>query len=249
MIYSLHQTSYSYRPNAIAIGPITAEFELSERVVLLGSNGSGKSTLLLLLAGLVYATSGTVDFDGRLLDHQAVTHDAAFRKQLRSRVGIVFQDAETQLFCPTVLDEIAFGLLQKFPRDEAQSRAYDALTRYRLDHLADASPIALSGGEKKRVALAAILAMEPDILLLDEPSAHLDAATLDDLLETLDDFVSASQRTIVTATHDLQLAAQLGTRALVLGNDHRLLRDASTKSILDDSELLRTAHLLSRRRR
>jgi cobalt/nickel transport system ATP-binding protein len=205
-----------------------------ERAVLLGINGSGKTTLLKALDGLVFPSSGRIAYGGEPLDAVRLGQ-AAFRRRFRSEVALLFQNVDAMLFNPTVADEIAFGPRQLgLPDVEARverwSREFD-VTRF-----LDRPPFELSGGEKKRVALAALLAVEPRVLLLDEPTANLDPASAARLV----DFLSGlSGATVISSTQNLSVAEELGTRALLLAPGRAgLLFDGPSPRLVADERLL-----------
>lgn len=213
-----------------------------ERVALLGVNGSGKTTLLKLLDGLVVPTRGTLRWKGQPLDAKALAH-AAFRRRFRSAVGLVFQNVDAMLFHPTVADEIAFGPRQLGVPDVEQ-RVHRWAERFALGALLARPPFELSGGEKKRVALAAVLALDPEVLLLDEATAGLDPASQAVLVDVLDELPAL---TVVAATHDLSLANDLGARALLLAPERPgILFDGPPAALFRDPELLVTSGLAHR---
>ena len=190
-----------------------------DAAVLMGDNGSGKSTLLRILCGLAFAQQGTYRFDGELVSEQAM-RDARFAKRLHQRIGFVFQDSDSQLFCASVADEVAFGPRQ-MGLDEARvgRRVDDALGMLDIAHLRDRAPYALSGGEKKRVAIACILSMNPEVLCLDEPLAGLDARSRTWLLGLLGQLKRAG-KTLVIATHDQSLADEVADYFVYVGEFH-----------------------------
>ncbi len=205
-----------------------------ERVVLLGVNGSGKTTLLRAMDGLVAASRGTVRYDGQVLSPRTLG-DEAFRRRFRSEVSLLFQNVDAMLFCPTVADEVAFGPRQLCLHD-IDARMAQLIAQLSLDALMTLAPFDLSGGEKKRVALAAVLATAPRLLLLDEPTANLDprtAATVVDLIAGMRDV------TVVSATHNLSVAEDLGTRAVVLAPGRTgMLFDGPLADFVRDENLL-----------
>jgi cobalt/nickel transport system ATP-binding protein len=215
-----------------------------ERVVLLGVNGCGKTTLLRVLDGLLPASAGEVRFAGDRLDHAALS-GAPFRRRFRGAVALLFQNVDAMLFNPTVADEIAFGPRQ-LGLPDADARVARWARTFELESLLARPPFELSGGEKKRVALAALLAADPEVLLLDEPTANLDPAwggRLVDLLAGRDDL------TVISATHNLTVADELGNRALLLGRDRPgLLFDGETAALLRDPVLLVQSGLAHRHR-
>lgn len=220
--------------------PVWAEVSLrvqpGEKLVLLGANGGGKSTLLQLLDALVFPTAGQYRYDG-----EAVTPARARRtdwaRRFRREVGLLFQHPEAMLFNPTVRDEIGYGP-RRLGLPDAERRIGDWATRLRIGHLLDKPPFSLSGGEKQRLALACVLVMEPRLLLLDEPLAHLDPRTAGFLL----DWLAESPATVITSTHQLASAPRLGTRALVLAAGG-LAYDGSLAAALADTSLLVRAEL------
>jgi cobalt/nickel transport system ATP-binding protein len=213
-----------------------------EKTVLLGANGTGKSTLLKLLNGLLPPTTGTVSYDGRVVDRAAL-REAAFHQRFRREVVLLFQNPDTMLFNPTVFDEIAFGPRQ-LGLDGVDGRVRRWAGELGVASLLERTPFGLSGGEKQRVCLAALLVLEPKVLLLDEPTANMDPRSTGWLVDFLADL---SQTTLVT-THNLSLAGELGDRCLVLGADHRLVYDGPVQDFLGDHDRLVAANLVHRHR-
>ncbi|KQP39749.1 energy-coupling factor ABC transporter ATP-binding protein [Pseudorhodoferax sp. Leaf274] len=207
-----------------------------EKLVLLGANGGGKSTLLQLLDALVYATAGQYRYDGDVVT-AARARRTDWARRFRREVGLLFQHPETMLFNPTVRDEIGYGP-RRLGLPDAEARIADWAARLRIAHLLDRPPFLLSGGEKQRLALACVLVMEPKLLLLDEPLAHLDPRTARWLL----DWLAQSPATVITSTHQLASAPQLGARALVLA-DGSLAYDGPLGQALADADLLARADL------
>jgi len=209
-----------------ALNGVSFRFSAGERVGLVGPNGAGKSTLLQHLNGLLTG-SGRVIVQGRPLDKANLAW-------VRSRVGLVFADPEDQLFMPTLIEDAAFGPLNMgLSRDEAQAKAEAALARVRLSALANRSPHHLSDGERRRAALATVLAMEPSIWLLDEPTANLDPRGRRELLALLEQLSGS----VLVASHDLDMVAQVCERCLVL-DAGELVCDGPTRSVLGDAELM-----------
>ena len=209
-----------------------------EKVVLLGSNGSGKTTLLRVLDGLIEPARGRFVFDDRTVDARAF-RDADFARRFRREVALLFQNPDSMLFHAKVADEIAFGVRQ-LGLDDVDGRVARWATDLGVDHLLDRVPFKLSSGEKQRVCLAALLAVEPKVLLLDEPTANLDPRSTGWLVDFLDDL----DLTVITTTHNLSLARELGTRAVLLGEDHTVLHDGPLDAALDDLALLQRANLV-----
>ncbi len=210
--------------------------EAGERVVLLGVNGCGKTTLLKLLDGLAYPTAGEIRYGGRPLDPRALS-EPAFRRTFRGEVGLLFQSVDAMLFNPTVADEIAFGPRQlDVAEPEVEARVARWAGVLGVDGLLERPPFELSGGEKKRVALAALLAVGPRALLLDEPTAGLDPASAGLLVDLLS---GLPELTVISATHHLSVAEELGTRAILLAPGRAgVLHDGPTARLLADERLL-----------
>lgn len=214
----LDNVCYAY-DGLVALRHISLEISNGDTIVLQGSNGCGKSTLLKLLNGLIFAEEGEYYFDGKLIT-QSVMKDSKFSKNFHKRIGFVFQNPDVQLFCNNVHDEIAFGPAQMgLSEDEIEKRVSDLLTLLNIEHLKDRAPYHLSGGEKKRVALASVLSMNPEVLVLDEPLAGLDKNTQDWLIDFLQELQSAG-KTLIISTHDDTLAHLLGDRIVYMNNDH-----------------------------
>ena len=206
-------------------------------MAVLGRNGAGKSTFFLLCNGVLEPKSGTIFCAGK-----AVTRKKQDLLELRRRVGIVFQEAENQILAVTVEGEVSFGPLNLgLSLPEVEHRTADALTAMGLEGYAQRSPQYLSGGEKKRVTIADILAMEPDLILLDEPTSSLDPENVTRLEEILDRLTQAGIALLVS-THDVDFAARFAKRGLVFSNG-RLTKDAPMEQIFSDSALLEQAGL------
>jgi cobalt/nickel transport system ATP-binding protein len=233
MPFSLDQVSLDLGPRPL-LRDLSLHIAPGERVVVLGVNGCGKTTLLKLLDGLLWADSGRVTYDGHALDRAAL-EDGAFRRRFRGEVAFLFQNVDAMLFNPTVKDEIAFGPRQLGMAD-ADARAATWAGVFGADAWMDRPPFELSGGEKKRVALAALMAIEPKVLLLDEPTASLDPASAAQWV----DFLNARQDlTVIASTHNLSLVEELGRRVLLIAPHHPgLLYDGPPAGLLDNDELL-----------
>jgi cobalt/nickel transport system ATP-binding protein len=233
MPFSLDQVSLALGPRPL-LRDLSLHIAPGERVVVLGVNGCGKTTLLKLLDGLLWADSGCVTYDGHALDRAAL-EDAAFRRRFRGDVAFLFQNVDAMLFNPTVKDEIAFGPRQLGMAD-ADARAATWASVFGADAWMDRPPFELSGGEKKRVALAALMAIEPKVLLLDEPTASLDPASAAQWV----DFLNARPNlTVIASTHNLSLVEELGRRVLLIAPDHPgLLYDGPPAGLLGNDELL-----------
>jgi cobalt/nickel transport system ATP-binding protein len=243
IIYRLKGISYSYADKFPALESVSLEVKRGEKVALLGANGSGKSTLLMVLAGLIFPKVGSASFSGKELVEDSF-QDNKFRALFRSKVGIVFQNSDIQLFNSNVGDEILFGLMQLgLPKDIMAARLEKYLALMDIVHLRDRHPQHLSVGEKKRVAIASVLAMEPEIVLLDEPSSGLDPRTTRKLIDTIME-IEAKGRTIIVSTQDTHIIHEVADRVIVLGEDKRVARDADICNILDDKAFLERHNLI-----
>lgn len=242
-IFQLTNVTYRYGGEIVALDGVDLAVHGGESLMILGANGSGKSTLLRLLAGLIFADQGTVTAFGEPLTEERL-EGADFRGLFRSRVGFLFQNPDIQLFSPSVFEEIAFGPLQLgLAPDEAKGRVEDLLGWLGIGGLRERSPLQLSGGEKKKVAIAAVLAMNPDVLLLDEPTAALDPRSRHWFMELAGELGQIG-KTMVTATHDLAFAERTGTRVAVVGEAHRIAVNGPSADILADRDLLVEANLI-----
>lgn len=229
----LDRVCFGWNAQQPVIDTLSLKIPEGDKVVILGANGCGKSTLLKLMNGLATPQSGSISYRGR----------EPRGRDFRAACALLFQHPEAMLFNPTVREEIAYGPRQMHLPD-VDVRVTHWAQALGLTALLDTPPFLLSGGEKQKVALACVLAIEPGLLLLDEPSASLDPATVGWLIDTLLD----SDTTVVAATHNLTFAAELGSRCLVLGAGSRLLYDGPTEAALNNIALLEEAHLAHRHR-
>jgi cobalt/nickel transport system ATP-binding protein len=245
-IFDLRDISYSYVGKVNALNNISLKIGTDEQISIIGTNGSGKSTMLAILNGLIYPTAGEFYAFGTEIreDIFDAINDNEFRTYFRTKVGYVFQNSDVQLFSPTVFEEIAFGPLQLDVSAEAvKTRVDKILEMMEITKLHDRSPHTLSGGEKKKVCIATVLVNDPDVLLLDEPTAGLDPRTSLWLVELLQDLARAG-KTIITATHDLEIIESISKRAIVMGEDHSIRMDGATIDVLNDFDLLLDANLI-----
>ncbi len=240
--FELREVRYDYPGGILGLSIESLDVPRGRCAILLGCNGSGKSTLLKVLDGLVYPQTGSAAAFGRPLSEKALD-DGAFRRFFRSAVGLVFQDADIQCFSPTVREELAFGPRQMgFDEAEVSRRVDAALAALGIDAIADRYPYNLSGGEKKRVALASVLTLDLEAYLLDEPTANLDPAAEGVLIDILIG-LAAHGKTLVVATQDLMLARHIGDTAVVLGREKRPLFIGPVEQALADAALLERAGL------
>jgi cobalt/nickel transport system ATP-binding protein len=234
----LDQVGFAYPQGENILGDISFAFETGERIVLLGANGCGKSTLLKLINGLLTPTSGEIRFHGQPLTPGRLRRHE-FAKKFRGQVAMVFQHPDAMLFNATVAEEIAYG-----PRLLGMPGIDDLVQRWakrlQLEKYLDTPPFHLSGGEKQRLCLACVLACQPKLLMLDEPTANLDPRATGWLVDFL---LDQKNLTTLVTTQNLSLAAELGQRALVLGEDGRLIHDGLLNDALANTELLWQANL------
>ena len=221
--------SYTYPNGHQALREVNLVVHAGETVAFIGPNGAGKSTLLLHLNGLLRSNNGTVRILGLPVEDRHL-------KWIRSKVGLVFQDPEDQLFSPTVFDDVAFGPLNLgYPEEEVRRRVQRALQQVGISGFERRSPHHLSVGEKKRVAIATVLSMDPQVLVLDEPTSNLDPRGRWELMELLRRF----PLTKVIASHDLEMVRALCERIILL-DEGRVVADDRTSHILSDLPLLAT---------
>jgi len=230
-LIKVENLSYHYDAKNV-LNKLSFEIKTGEKVVLLGNNGSGKSTLLRVLAGL-YFGEGCYFYKDQLLTKKNIT------KNFRKEIGILFQNPDTMIFNPTVYDEIAFGL-REFDMHNIDERVKFMAEKFQLTSHLRSSPLKLSGGEKQKVMLCAILALEPECLLLDEPTANMDPKTTGWFV----DLLSEMQITTLISTHNISLAYELGDRALVLDEKHELIYNGNVEALMDDKETLIAGNLL-----
>jgi cobalt/nickel transport system ATP-binding protein len=241
LAFDVREVAYRYNQVA-ALNSLSVHVKHGERVALLGANGSGKSTLLRVLAGLCFPDRGEVLFHGESLTEQRLEEEEFFYR-FRRRVGLVFQNADVQLFNPSVFDELAFGPLQlRWPAPKVRERIEQVLREMDIAHLRDRAPHRLSGGEKKRVALASVLVLDPEVLLLDEPSGALDPNSQSRIVDFLVSCGNGS-KTVVTATHDLDTLEDIADRCYVFENG-RVAGEGTPLEILHDVALLERARLI-----
>jgi cobalt/nickel transport system ATP-binding protein len=244
-VFEVTGVSWHY-DSVLALDNVSLPFEQGKRFALLGANGSGKSTLLRLLDALYFAESGSIAFRGAALTPQGFEDDA-FAFDFRRRVGLVFQNPDVQLFNPTVFDEVAFAPLQlRWPKPEIVRRVAEAMDLMEVSHLRNRPPHRLSGGEKKRVALASVLVLDPEVLLLDEPAAALDPRSQSQIIDLLIGWGDGS-KTVITATHDLGLVEDIADQCFVM-KQGKLLAHGDPADILRDQALMADANLVHEHR-
>ena len=217
---TLEKVCFAYE-HEVALRYVNLHIEKGESLVIQGPNGCGKSTLIKLLNGIIFPSEGHYLYKGHEITEKALK-DRQFAKWFHQQMGYVFQNADTQLFCGSVEEEVAFGPIQMVLSEaEVRERTEDSLPQLVIEKIRERPPYHLSGGEKRKVSLACILSLNPEVLILDEPLAGLDEKTQDMLLDFLKNFHNAG-KTLITITHNRQLAENLGTRFAVMNEEHEL---------------------------
>ena len=243
-LFELEHVSYSYPNEPPVLKDINLQIYQGEKVAILGANGSGKSTLQKMLNGLIFPTGGIIKAFGQELTEEQL-NDQEFSRNFRKRVGFIFQNSDAQLFSPSVWEEIAFGPLQMdLPKAEIEHRVDSILTMLDLHLLKDRPPFKLSGGEKKKGAIASVLSINPEALILDEPTNGLDPRTQTWLVEVLVKLHRVG-KTIVTATHSLDIVADIADRVIVLSEDHKIAAEGEPGEVLRNRKLLLDVNLIA----
>ena len=238
----LINVSFSYESTNV-LKNISLHISKGEAVALMGPNGCGKSTLLKLINGIVSPDTGSYIFNNEEITLKKL-QDVKFSKLFHQKIGFVFQNSDTQLFCADVYDEIAFGLRQMgLDEDVVDKRVNDCLDLLNIQNLKHRQPYHLSGGEKRKVAVACVLSMNPEVLVLDEPMNGLDPRTQRWLVEFLGQ-LNKSGKTLITSTHNLELVQEISTRAILFGENHEIVADRPTEIILQDIDLLKQVNLV-----
>ena len=234
---STKNLSYTYPDGTHALKNINMEIYKGQKVAIMGPNGAGKSTLFSHFNGLTEPTSGHVEVDGK-----AIKYDRDTLLEVRQKVGIVFQDPNDQLFAPTVKEDVAFGPMNLgLDYEEVERRVDEALTMVGMEQYMDKTPHHLSGGQQKRVAIAGIIAMRPEIMILDEPTAGLDPEGVEKVLDILNN-LNKEGMSIVISSHDIEMVNEFAEKIFVLNNGE-ILESGDKHEIFSNKELLKKAHL------
>jgi cobalt/nickel transport system ATP-binding protein len=240
-IFDVQNVNFEYE-KIPALQRLSLRIDRGQSTALVGANGSGKSTLLRLLNALCFPSSGTVSFCGDALTPERLRNDT-YAISFRRRVALVFQNPDVQLFNPTVFDEVAFGPLQMgWSSDEVVARVDEIIAEMGIGHLRDRAPYRLSGGEKKRVALASVVVLDPEVLLLDEPTSMLDPRSQSQLIDLIQQW-KGSSKTVITATHQLEIVEDIADQVFVL-EQGGIIASGPTQEILANGELLLRANLV-----
>lgn len=241
-IFDLNNIFYSYLGKFPALRGINLNIGRGEKVTMIGANGCGKSTLLQMLDGLIFPDIGRIEAFGSELSEKAF-NDEKFSLEFRKRVGLVFQDPNIQLFCPTVKEDLMFGPLNLgMGKIEISERLEKLVTIIGIKDLLDRAPHQLSVGEKRKVAIATTLIMDPEVIILDEPTAGLDPTTTRHITDLMLDEHSKG-KTIITSTHDLHLMEEMTGIVYVFSRDKRIVAFGKPEDILQNSALLQENNL------
>lgn len=243
VIFELKDVYFSYLGRFPALSGVNMTIRSGETVAVIGSNGTGKSTLMHLLDGLIFADKGRVTALGRELNEDSFSDEVA-ALDFRRHIGLLFQNPDIQLFCPTLRDDIAFGPLQLGIKEaEVTKRLESVAEALGIGHLLDRVPHQLSVGEKRKAALASVLAIRPEVIILDEPTAGLDPSTIRQVIDLVIQ-LSEAGKTIVMATHDLHLVEAVADIVYVFSLEKRIVRSGRPEDILTDSRFLEENNLI-----
>lgn len=241
-VFRLEDAGFAYPQCEPLLSGLNLSVGAGERVCVLGANGCGKSTLLRILAGLLFVQSGGFTAFGQRVEPRRF--GAAEAAAYHRRVGFVFQESEAQLFCSTVFEELAFGPLQLgMPAGMVKKRVEETAALLGVEKLLEKPPFRLSGGEKKKVAIGSVLILNPDVLILDEPTNSLDPRSQAWLLHLLRDLGGAG-KTLIFATHNLELVPHICDRGILFDENHRIAADLPVPELLRNTELLRRVNLV-----
>lgn len=242
MLFKIENLTHEYSDGTLALDNISLSFDQAERIALLGTNGSGKTTLLNHLNGILKPTSGKILFEGKPLQY-----DAKSLLELRKRVGFVFQDPNDQLFAPTVKQDVAFGPLNLgYSTEKVKKIVEEALKTVGMSEFAEKPPHFLSLGQKKRIALAGVLAMQPEVIIMDEPTSNLDPRATSEILHLLLQLNKEKGITLMLATHDVDMVPLFATKMYVL-NKGKLVSEGTPKESFSNGNLIRQVNLRSPR--
>lgn len=234
---STENLSFTYPDGTQALKNINIEIEKGEKVAIIGPNGAGKSTLFSHFNGLTEPTSGCVKIEGK-----PISFEKDELLKVRQKVGIVFQDPNDQLFAPTVKEDIAFGPMNlSLSYDEVEKRVEDALKMVGMENYEDKTPHHLSGGQQKRIAIAGIIAMKPELMILDEPTAGLDPDGVEKVLNIMNQ-LNEEGMTLIISSHDIDMISKYADKIFVLYNGE-IIESGNKNKIFSDMELLKKAHL------
>lgn len=242
MLFKLVNLSHQYSDGTVALSEVSMSFAKGDRIALLGANGSGKTTLLNHLNGILKPTSGEIYFED-----EPLTYGTKSLLNLRKRVGFVFQDPNDQLFASTVKQDVAFGPLNLgYPTDQVKKLVDEALKTVGMTEFAEKPPHFLSLGQKKRVALAGVLAMQPEVIIMDEPTANLDPRATSEILYLLLRLNKEEDITLLLATHDVDMVPMFANKIFILDKG-KIVSEGTPKETFSNTELIRNVNLRSPR--
>lgn len=242
MLFRVENLVHQYSDGTLALDNVSLGFERGDRIALLGTNGSGKTTLLNHFNGILRPTSGQIYFEDKPLKYNGKD-----LLELRRRVGFVFQDPNDQLFAPTVKQDVAFGPLNLgLPPEQVKKIVADALATVGMSEFSEKPPHFLSLGQKKRVALAGVLAMQPEIIIMDEPTSNLDPRATSEILHLLLQLNREKNITLLLATHDVDMVPLFANKLYILSRG-KLVAEGEPKEIFSNTDLIRDVNLRSPR--
>lgn len=230
-----------------ALSEINLKISQGELITFIGANGSGKSTLLKIMDGLYFPKMGFIKYQGKILNQEYFEKEEnnfSFRKN----IGLVFQDPDVQLFSPTVWDELMFAPIQMgLEKKSSVKRVESVISRMKIEHLKDRNPYNLSGGEKRKVALASVMTQNPSVWLFDEPTDSLDPESVSNFIDFIQK-LKEEGKTVICATHDLDIISDISERVLVFSNSHNIIWDGTPDKLVRDQKLLMKFNLIHRHR-
>lgn len=236
-VIEARKVQFAYSDGPQALKDVDVSIQEGRKIALVGPNGAGKSTLMLTFNGILKPTSGQIIFKG-----QTLKYDSSSLREIRRKVGMVFQNPDDQIFAPTVYQDVAFGPTNLgYPKEKVDRYVGYALSYVGLSGYERRPPHHLSGGEKKRVAIAGILAMEPEVMILDEPTSNLDPASAEEMMDMLDE-LNCGGKTIIISTHDVELAYRWANDVILM-EDGMLLKEGSPAEVFDNPETISRARL------
>lgn len=243
IIFELKDVWFSYLGKYPALRGIDINIKQGEKITVIGANGSGKSTLLQMLDGLIFPDKGAIRYFGAELKESSFNDDK-YSENFRKKVGFIFQNPDVQLFCPTVREDIMFGPSQlSLPGEETAKRLDEITEILNINSLMDRAPHQLSIGEKRKVSIASVLIIDPEVLILDEPTAGLDPLTTRHIIDMLIK-ANMSGKTIITATHDLHIVEEISDIVHVFSQEKKIIKSGKPDEILNNIQLLQDNNLV-----
>lgn len=242
-IFETRDLTYFYDENNIVLNRINLKIKEGDCLAILGLNGSGKSTLLKILDGLIFPKKGEFFAFGKRVDENSF-REKDFRFFFRKEVAFLFQNSDAAILCESVKEELLFTIFQLTgDLNEAEKRANDVAKLFEIEHLLNKSPHNLSEGQKKMVAFASLIPQNPSVILLDEPTSNLDSKNAKIIIKFIKEMASL-KKSIILATHDINLVKEIGKRVVILGNEHSIAADGSIDDILNDRQLLEQEEII-----